>query len=359
MDLFVIFLNNYMKIFYSFFLIIILEILIFSAQDPILIRGLNNYNFGSKYYSSVTNTKSVDTEIKNYIKSVVYVNNKISKVIYGCPSEYYNSDIQENLFEYSKILLPNYSHILNEKIENVKIVNAQLLGGKYSYVDQWRMGMRIFKVSNGSNINSDMQKLWGDGIYKDRLDNKEIKNSYNSRLGNNRTNARLFTIASVVNVYNSLFANWSRIYTKEGVDINPINNLHLINPISYMNPNYPFTLSLAKLKVMNSEKFKITIENPLIVRSKLGIINSKFISNFCDSLITTNIVINNAKFFSIVIPNNPSKSYNSKLNLNVKNLQKFDLQKDLSIAQNISKEKELKGILTNYSKINTITLPLT
>lgn len=367
------------------------------AQQTEMRGGLKYYKIDKKYYPSAVEKSKFDTEIKQYSQTAFKVENALPKGKKTKGLVDYTTEIQKLIDQHDVLLFPDYPLLINEKglkvrsnqvlifpsnsklimkannkpryvllliqeVQNVKIYNVKMEGDRYQHLNsegEWGMGIRVFGAKNVKIVNPIIEKMWGDGIYIGGPRGKESKSVdvYNAVLDNNRRNAISITSADGVNIYNALCANSNGNLPKGGIDIEPnsnenvIDNIKLINPISFRNPVYGIVLSLGHLVGERPKTVNITIENPIIIGSKFGITAPSFKSGFKSSQVKGVVHINNASIYYSSNPVKPVSKMEYDVNIIFRGLKVYKTKKDGSAIRNEKLEKGIVDNLSQHSKI--------
>ncbi|UPZ37851.1 right-handed parallel beta-helix repeat-containing protein [Sphingobacterium sp. PCS056] len=368
------------------------------AQQTEMRGGLKYYKIDKKYYPSAVEKSKFDTEIKQYSQTAFKVDNALPKGKKTKGQVDYTTEIQKLIDQYDVLLFPDYPLLINEKglkvrsnqvlifppnsklimkannkpryvllliqeVQNVKIYNVKMEGDRYQHLNsegEWGMGIRVFGAKNVKIVNPIIEKMWGDGIYIGGPRGKESKSVdvYNAVLDNNRRNAISITSADGVNIYNALCANSNGNLPKGGIDIEPnsnenvIDNIKLINPITFRNPVYGIALSLGKLVGEKRKTVNITIENPLIIGSKFGLTVPSFKAGFKKNQVVGTVTVNNLQVYysSNPVKNVPEFEYD--VNVVFNNFKFFNTKKGAGTIRNEKIERQVQTNLSKFQRIN-------
>lgn len=128
------------------------------------------------------------------------------------------------------IMLPtnktNYALLNIEESKNVKVLNPNLTGDRYTHLGEkgeWGMGIQITGGKNIEIIGGSISKFWGDGIYITRSSN------FNSSevliegvlIDNNRRNGISVISGDKVKILNCELKNHDGTNPKAGIDVEP------------------------------------------------------------------------------------------------------------------------------------------
>lgn len=185
-------------------------------------------------------------------------------------------------------MIPNdkekYSIININKVENVSVYNAQLVGDRELHKGnngEWGMGLSIRSSENINIYNSYIKNTWGDGIYIGKAGStKAINNKilvkggiidFTRRNGISITSGKDIKIeaVSIYNIYGTK--------PMEGIDIEPnknsiaIGNITLKDIKTYNNAFAGIAVALDHLRHLNEKETAINIENHQDIGSKYGL----------------------------------------------------------------------------------------
>ncbi|WP_316742787.1 right-handed parallel beta-helix repeat-containing protein [Pedobacter antarcticus] len=228
----------------------------------------------------------------------------------------YTDVLQQGLNNNRKVIMPNFSVLINDKglllksnsivffknnskiimapsdrgadskdhydilrinnVENVTVYNCVLVGDRKNHknnIGEWGMGIGIRSSKNVSIINANVSNCWGDGIYlgttkrklnkTDRtyIPTENITIKY-ARVDYNRRNGISITNGKDVTVSKCLVSNTSGTLPMSGLDIEPnssldvISNITIDNLITYRNSQDGLLIVLTKLP---SQDFNNTV----------------------------------------------------------------------------------------------------
>ncbi|EHU3217349.1 TPA: right-handed parallel beta-helix repeat-containing protein [Acinetobacter baumannii] len=205
---------------------------------------------------------------------------------------------------------PKYSVFNIKNVKNVEISGGQIIGDKYTHLNndgEWGMGFDIRDSQNISIMDMSITKMWGDGIY---LGTNGENSNYNINFSNLKIEDNRRQGISIISV-NRLKAN-NIIISKtkgkspmNGIDIEPhnkknilqnieINNLRSVNNFAagvqislkdYNNSPYPISINISNFSDIGS-RFGLKINGITTnVKGKINIdtvnLSNNITSNYC------------------------------------------------------------------------------
>nr|WP_067063812.1 right-handed parallel beta-helix repeat-containing protein [Mucilaginibacter sp. L294] len=248
-----------------------------------------------------------------------------------------------------------YEILRIHNVENVNVFFPVIVGDKQTHTGtegQWGMGISIKSSKTIRIVDANISQCWGDGIYLAQIkyvpnENITIENPF---LNMNRRNGISVTNVNGLKVLNAVIANTSGQNPQCGIDIEPntnkdvINNISILNPITFNNFKYGIIISLNKLAGVNKKEVNINIDNHVDDSSQGGFaINAvKNTSNpFTGNVNITNSVWKNSRRDPL---------YYSKQNFGYKlNISNFDVQtknKNGMISKDILKLNRVRAKLS-------------
>ena len=188
--------------------------------------------------------------------------------------------------KYSSIsIMPNslkdYGIIRIFNVNNIIIYSPILIGERNKHIGnegEWGMGIYILGSKNIQILNPTVSDCWGDGIYIGRGDNGTSKNVkiINGVIDNCRRNGISITDGENIEIRNPIISNIHGTMPMCGIDIEPndnkstINNIFLINPITFNNSNSGILIYLNALLGQVKKKVHIQIMNHFDNSSDIG-----------------------------------------------------------------------------------------
>lgn len=221
---------------------------------------------------------------------------------------------------------PKYSVFDIKNVQNVEISGGQIIGDKYSHLNnegEWGMGFDIRDSQNISIRDMSISKMWGDGIY---LGSNGKNSNYNINLSNLKIDDNRRQGISIISI-NTLKANNIIIsQTKgkspmNGIDIEPHNKKNILQNIEINNlksiNNFAAGVQISLKDYNNSP-------NPISIN----------ISNYSDTGSRFGLKINGIKtnvkgkinIDTVNLSNNKTSNYcfqdwsNNHIEVNIKNL---------------------------------------
>ncbi|MGX7595077.1 cell wall-binding repeat-containing protein [Planococcus plakortidis] len=245
--------------------------------------------FGAK-----TNDSKDDTE---YIQRTIDSFKGNNGIVYF-PKGVYEIDAIKSLVIPSNLILkfqkgsvlnviPNnserYEVIRIHDVQNIKIIgDLEIRGEKDTHTGtsgQWGFGISIRGSKNISVENASIYKNWGDGIYIGSTSNQRYSENItidNVKLDGNRRQGISIISGKNIKVLNSLITNTHGHPPQGGIDIEPNNNLEVVENILIQNTetnnntNKGIIVSLKQLKGSNTP-VSIKIENSDRIYDGIGI----------------------------------------------------------------------------------------
>jgi hypothetical protein len=225
-----------------------------------------------------------------------------------------------------------YEILRIHNVENVNVFFPVLIGDKQTHTGtegQWGMGISIKSSKTVRIVDANVSQCWGDGIYFGQIkfvpnENITIENPF---LNMNRRNGISVTNVNGLKILNAVIANTGGQSPQCGIDIEPntnkdvINNISILNPITFNNFKYGIVISLNKLAGINKKEVNINIDNHIDDSSQGGVaINAvkNLLNPFTGNVNITNSVWKNSRKDPV---------YYNKQNFGYKlNISNFDVQ---------------------------------
>jgi len=178
--------------------------------------------------------------------------------------------------------LENYGILKLANVDDVKIYSPVIVGERDKHIGnkgEWGMGIYLQGSKNIQIIDPEISNCWGDGIYVGRGNNGGCKNvKINSALIDNcRRNGISITDGENIEIRIPIISNTQGTLPMCGIDIEPndnnatIDNIHIINPITFNNSSAGILIYLGSLSGVVKKNIGIRIENHLDNNSDIGL----------------------------------------------------------------------------------------
>lgn len=181
----------------------------------------------------------------------------------------------------------NYGLLKIDDVSDVVIYAPVLIGDRKKHLGdkgEWGMGIYILGGKNITIYNPRILDCWGDGIYigaGKSGSSKKIK-IVDGYIDNSRRNGISITDGSDIEIRRIIISNSNGTRPMSGIDIEPnhskavINNIHIINPITFNNKAMGITLYMEELLGIDRKNVNIKIESHIDNGSDVGLFLGDF-----------------------------------------------------------------------------------
>lgn len=187
----------------------------------------------------------------------------------------------------------NYGVLNLVNVENVKILNANLIGDKENHLGtagEWGMGINVLSSKDITVTNPRISNMWGDGIYIGEINYKNrpkynLSNYYSSNikisgglLDNNRRDGISVISVKGLSISGTVIQNTSGTLPMAGIDIEPNDNGNFLEDIILKNVitknNAEVGIKYVPVHLFGGQQKKVTmrIEDCQDKGSKVGLI---------------------------------------------------------------------------------------
>lgn len=169
--------------------------------------------------------------------------------------------------------LASYQILLIKDKKNVTLFDVKIKGDRDKHIGEkgeWGMGVSILGSKNISLINPQISHCWGDAIYIGSSNNtsSEKISIKNAKLDYNRRNGISIISCNDLELIDPIISNTDGTLPMSGIDIEPnhntdiIDNISIINPVTFNNSKDGILIVLTRLPVMvGKKKVNVKIEN--------------------------------------------------------------------------------------------------
>lgn len=210
-----------------------------------------------------------------------------------------------------------YEILRLHNVKNVKIINPVIIGDREGHIGkagEWGMGIAIRSSEDISIEGGDVNKCWGDGIYIGRLDNHiESRNVLvkDTRIDHNRRNGIAIVSGKGIYISSVLVSNTQGTLPMTGIDIEPSNNMDVIdeilleNVVTYNNATAGVVVNLHRLPNSNNVKnSNIQILNHVDEQSRIGFYLSGLDKKIAPLLLNGQIIVSGSRLINNATPIN-------------------------------------------------------
>lgn len=228
----------------------------------------------------------------------------------------------------------SYSMLSLIDVKDVTIVNAVLVGERIQAKGrkgQWGMGISVKSSRGISLINGRIINCWGDGIYlgeEDKPNNDVLITNYT--IDNCRRNGISIISADGVEIRNTVISNTHGHNPMAGIDIEPnnsknvINNIKIVDVVTYNNKNYGIVVSLERLMARGiTSEVNIVVNRHIDEFANTGFMTILGNKRRADSRpLRGSLVIKNPVWKSnLLYPFRTPLTYNNGIKINISNPQ--------------------------------------
>lgn len=307
----------------------------------------------------------------------------------------YTSYLQEGINQYDKVIMPNFTVLINDKglklrnnnhllfqknsvlvlkptsksqysllmidgVQNVAVHYPKIIGDRKNHLGskgQWGMGIWIKNSKNIQIFSPNISNCWGDGIYlgheKGSAVNENVK-IVNGIIDNNRRNGISIISGRNIEINNVFISNTNGQNPQSGIDIEPNSNddiledIRLLNIETFNNTMNGIVVSIGNLSGQKKKVVSIEIDNHKDTYSYLGLSflmsrhNSKgTMSNVAGTINLKNLTYNDPGLASLMTYKGKK---NNKVNINIENVNVLKRNRRVNFNKDVFKENLNNGI---------------